>query len=181
MHGVRARTLGYLTAAAVLVAACGGGASPTGTPVAGGGGTALPGATGQGGGAGISSINACSLLTKDEIKQALGADVKDGVPGSTDTQVSCTWDQAVDGQGPSVGVTVSVYDDVIWQTFSKAQGATPVSGLGEAAFSGYPHDGDISIKQGGYQIDIGIVDFRADQSRVHPSDTTFANLVLGRL
>ena len=73
------------------------------------------------------------------------------------------------------------YDDALWQSLSGSKLATQVSGLGEAAFKGMPHPGDISIKQGGYEIDIGIVDFTAEQQKVDAADLTFAHLVLSRL
>lgn len=181
MRGFGARVF-VGVAAAALLAACAGSGTPTATPAGGGGGTNAPGATNQSAGGGdVSSIKACSLLTPAEIQSALGVAMKDGVEQDSDGQVSCNWDPQDDTEPTGVSVTVATYDDTIWQTFSKAQGATPVSGFGEAAFSGYPHDGDLWIKQGGFQINVGIVYFGTDQAKVAAADSTFANLVLGRL
>ena len=107
--------------------------------------------------------------------------MKDGLEQDTDNQVECNWDPQDSSDSTGVSVSVAKYDDTLWQTFSKAQNATPVSGLGEAAFSGYPHAGDLSIKKDGYTIDIGIVYFGTDQAKVAAADMTFANLVLSRL
>lgn len=171
-----------VAAAMTLLAACGGSNTPTATPAGGGGGTSGPGATSQSAGGGdVSSIKACSLLTPAEIQSALGAAMKDGLEQDTDGQVECNWDPQDDSESTAVSVSVATYDDALWQTMSKGAGATPVSGLGEAAFSGFPHAGDLSIKQGGYMIDIGIVYFGVDQAKVATADTTFANLVLSRL
>jgi hypothetical protein len=107
--------------------------------------------------------------------------MKAGVEQDTDGQAECQWDPQDDSEATSVSVAVATYDDSLWQTFSKADAATPISGFGEAAFTGYPHAGDITIKQGGYMISIGIVDFRTDTARVAAADSTFAGLVLSRL
>jgi hypothetical protein len=171
-----------VAAAMTLLAACGGSNTPTATPAGGGGGTSGPGATSQSAGGGdVSSIKACSLLTPAEIQSALGAAMKDGLEQDTDGQVECNWDPQNDTEATAVSVSVARYDDTLWQTISQAQGATPVSGFGEAAFSGFPHDGDLSIKKDGFQIDIGIVYFGTDQAKVKAADATFANLVLSRL
>jgi hypothetical protein len=172
-------------AAALVLAACSTDSTgPTGTPAGGGrGGAATGGATqppgGNGGNGDITGLQACSMLTPEEIQSALGVAMKAGVEQDTDTQVECDWNS----QDDSVGVSVSVaqYDDELWKTFSSAENAKPVSGLGEAAFSGYPHAGDLSIKQSGYEIDLGIVDFSSSEAKIDAADMTLAGLVLSRL
>jgi hypothetical protein len=185
MHGFRARAL-LPIGAVMLLAACSGSGSPTATTAGGGtgggGGTAGPGATGQsGGGSGLGSIKACSLLTAAEIQSAIGIAMNTGLEQDTDGQVECNWDPLDTTEPSGVSVSVATYDDVIWQTFSQAKSATPVSGLGDAAFSGYPGAGSMMIKKGGYMIQIGVVDFSADQAKVSAAGSTFAKLVLGRL
>jgi len=167
-------------AAALLLAACSTGSTgPTGTPAGGSGSGATQPPGGNGGNGDITGLQACSMLTPDEIQQTLGFTVKAGVEQDTDTQVECNWDS--DDGTSSVSVSVAKYDDTLWKTLSSAQNAKPVSGLGEAAFSDYPHAGDLSIKQSGYEIDLGIVDFTSDTARVDAADMTFAGLVLSRL
>ena len=51
----------------------------------------------------------------------------------------------------------------------------------EAAFKGYPHAGDIVIKQKGHEIDGGVVDFKLASAKVDSAAATFAKLVLSRL
>lgn len=185
MHRIGALRGASLAAAAIMLAACssGGSTSPTATPAGGGGtGTSGPGATSQsGGGGGLSGLKACSLLTPAEIQAAIGVAVNDGLEQDTDGQVECNWDPTDANADGSVSVSVATFDSTLWNTLSSAQNAKPVSGVGEAAFSGVPHSGDLSIKQSGYMIEIGIVSFTLDQSKISAADTTFANLVLGRI
>lgn len=176
------RTLIGTLGVALLVGACSSSGSSTATPAGGGGGAAGTPAPGGNGGAGnVSSIDACSLLTPDEIKAALGVDMKAGVPQTTDNQVECEWDSQKDSDAVGVSVSVATYDDALWKTLSSAGNAKPISGFGEAAFTGVPHAGDISIKQGGYEIDLGIVDFTLDNAKVGASAQSLAKLVLSRL
>ena len=181
MSRIHPRRLTGTLGVALLLAACSSSGSPTATPAGGGGGGEGAGSSpaAGGGGGSVTSIDPCSLLTPAEIKSALDIDVKDGVAQHTDTSVNCEWDTQ-DGTS-SVGVTVSVYDDVLWQTFSKAANAKPISGFGDAAFTGYPHAGDIAIKKGAFEIDLGIVDFTADTAKVDAADQSLATLVLSRV
>ena len=173
--------------AAALIAACTG--SPAGSPgssTAAGGGSSDPGgqasAGGQtGGGGGDSSMSGCSLLTPTEIQQALGVAVKTGTfQTGNPEQVNCEWD-GQDDDSLAVGVIVQPIDDSLWKTMSSASAATAVSGLGEAAYKGYPHAGDLTIKQGGHEIDLGIVDFKDNQEKVDAAALALAKLVLSRV
>lgn len=129
-----------------------------------------------------SAIKACDLLTLEEIKQATGAGVGPGRLQTTDTQASCDWD-ALDGStgASGVGIIVQDFDDSLWQTLSGSKHAIPVTGLGQGAFKGYPHSGDLSVKQGKYEVDVGIVDFKHDQATVDAAALKLMNLVLARL
>ena len=80
-----------------------------------------------------------------------------------------------------VGLIVQDYDDTLWQTMSSSKQATPVSGIGEKAYKDYPHSGDLSVKQGGYEIDIGIVDFTDDNAKVDAAALTLMKLVLPQI
>ena len=187
------RGVGAAAGAAVLIAACTG--SPAGSPgssAAAGGAASDPGGrpstggqaanSGQAanGGGAASSIAACSLLTPAEIQQALGVAVNGGtLQTGNDEQANCEWDNA--DSSIAVGVIVQPYDDFLWKTMSSAQAATAVSGIGEAAYKGYPHAGDLSIKQGGHEIDIGIIDFTDAQPKIDAAALTFAKLVLSRI
>jgi hypothetical protein len=45
----------------------------------------------------------------------------------------------------------------------------------------YPHSGDLSVKQGGYEIDVGIADFTDDNAKVDAAALTLMKLVLPQL
>ncbi len=181
------RGVSAVVGAAALVAACSGSSigSPGSSAVSGGGGSS-PGVQASAGAeatqaGGDASTSGCSLLTTAEIQQAIGAAVKAGTfqTGNPD-QVNCEWDgQDVDSL--AVGVTVQPYDDSLWTTMSSASAATAVSGLGEAAYKGYPHAGDLAIKQAGHEIDVSIIDFKDDQQKVDAAVLALAKLVLSRL
>jgi hypothetical protein len=129
----------------------------------------------------VSSISACSLLTPAEIKQALGVAVKAGTAlTSNPEQASCQWD-GQDDDTFTVAVVVQPYDDSLWTNMSSASLATPVSGIGEAAYKGIPHAGDLAIKQGGHEIDVAIIDFKDDQQKVDAANLALAKLVLSRV
>lgn len=129
----------------------------------------------------VSSIDACALLTPAEIQQALGVAVKPGVKQTTDSQSECQWDSQDESAAVGVSVSVATYDDVLFRTLASAKAAVPVSGLGEAAYKGYPHAGDVSIKHDGHQVDVGIVDFKLSSDQADGVAIGFAKLVLSRL
>jgi hypothetical protein len=168
---------------AALAAACTSSASgsPAASAADGAGGTGSSSQPAAGNGGSATSTAACSLLTTAEIQQALGAPMKDGVlqTGNPD-QASCEWD-GQDDDTLSIGVIVQPYDDTIWQAMASSSQASPVSGIGEAAYKGWPHAGDLSVKQAGHEIDVGIVDFKDNQPKVDAAALTLAKLVLSRI
>ena len=173
-HSVRWRLGVVAIVAGVVLASCS--SSPSSSTANTGGGA--------GSGAGkASSVKVCDLLTLDEIKQATGAAMGAGVLQTTDSQADCEWNAPSDASSGALGVGVIVqdYDDTLWQTMAAAKQATAVSGIGEKAYKGFPHSGDLSVKQGGYEIDIGIVDFSDDNAKVDGAALTLMKLVLPRL
>lgn len=136
-------------------------------------------ATSTGGGTG-GAASACGLLTADEIKQAVGFAVGPGTQQDSDGQSDCEW-AGTGSDTDGVGLTVATYDDFVWQTMSSSSLAKPVSGIGDAAFKGYPHNGDLMIKAKGYQITMAIIDFNAQQGAIDAGDLAMAKLVLPRL
>src|SRR5581483_4491645 len=139
------------------------------------------GAAGTGGG-NASAIKACDLLTLEEIKQATGAVMGAGRLQTTDTQASCDWDAPDGSSGASgVGIIVQNFDNSLWQTMSSSPHATGVTGIGQEAFKGFPHSGDLSVKQGKYEVDVGIIDFKHDRATVDAAALNLMKLVLSRL
>jgi len=184
----RMRSRGFAAIGLVVLAGCSsGGPAPSSSAAGGGSSQAAASAAGGGGGAtqaagnggGVSSIDACKLLTTDEIKSATGISVKAGVPQSTDSQVNCDW-ESEDGAS-SVGLTVATFDDSLWSAFSSAANAKPVSGFGDAAFTGVPHSGDLAVKVKGYEVDFAIVDFQLQPDKLVSDDEALAQTVLPRL
>jgi hypothetical protein len=164
------RTLGIVVLAAISLTACSSPSEPDARATAGTGG------------GGASAIKACDLLTVEEIKQATGAAMGAGQLQTTDTQASCDWASPDDSSGASgVGVIVQDFDSTLWQTMSASQHAVPVTGVGEQAFKGVPHSGDLSVRKGKYEVDVGIVDFKHDNATVDAAALQLMNLVLSRL
>ena len=168
-------------AALVAVAGCSSATNPTATPAAGGGGggNSTPAAGANGGNAG-GMPDACSLLTTAEIQGAVGFAVKDGVASSGTGTSSCNWDGATD-DSQAVGVSVQTYDDTLWQTGASTANAKPVSGLGDAAYSGWPTSNGLNVKIKGYMVGFGVIDFKKTNDVIVGEDTALAKLVLPRL
>ena len=129
----------------------------------------------------VSSVDACALLTPAEIQQGLGVAVKPGVKQTTSTSSQCQWDSQNESDAVGVSVSVATFDDALFRTLASAKKAVPVSGLGEAAFKGYPHAGDITFKHDGHEIDVGVVDFKLSSPKADDVAAAFAKLVLSRL
>lgn len=175
-----------LAAAIVLVGACsGGGAGPTNAPAGstgGGGGGSTTGSGGGGGGGGTGAdagtLNACNLLTTDEIGAVTALHVAAGVVQNSDGQSDCTWNSA---DGSAVGLTISNYDDSLWQAGSSAGNSTAVPAIGDAAFKGWPHAGDLTIKFKNYQVAVTVVDFKMAAATIDQANLMLARIVLPRL
>jgi len=154
----------------------------TGLALAACGSSSKPDTRTASGSGGASAIKACDLLTLDEIKQATGAAMSAGKLQTTDTQASCDWSSSDDSSGASgVGVIVQDFDNSLWQAMSASNKAVPVTGVGEQAYKGFPHSGDLSVKKGKYEVDVGIVDFKHDNATVDAAALTLMNSVLSRL
>jgi hypothetical protein len=170
------RMLGFAIIAGIALASCNSSSN------SGKGAAADTSSTSAGSGANASDIKACNLLTLAEIKQATGATMGAGLLQTTDTQASCDWNAPDGAPGASaVGIIVQNYDDSLWQAMSGSKYATPVTGIGEKAFKGVPHKGDLSVKVGKYEVDVGIVDFHHDDATVDAAALQLMKLVLSRL
>jgi hypothetical protein len=164
------RTLAFVIVTAVTLSSCSSSSDSS------------AGSTGATAGSNASAIKACDLLTLDEIKQATGAAMSAGKLQTTNTQASCDWDNPDANSGASaVGVIVQNFDDTLWKTMSSSQHAIAVTGIGEQAFKGVPHRGDLSVKQGKYEVDVGIVDFKHDDATTDAAALNLMKLVLSRL
>jgi hypothetical protein len=166
---------------ALLVGACSG--TSSGTPPPGGGGASQPAATGGGGaGTGANGLpgSACGLLTAAEIQGIIGSPVQAGFEQDTDTQVGCDWNET-SPTTPSAGIAVATYDDSLWQAGAQAGISTSVSGIGDAAFKGWPTPGTLNVKVKGYMVTVGVTDFVKDPAAVDAESLALAQLVLSRI
>jgi hypothetical protein len=146
-----------------------------------GGDTAQSGraAARTGSSAGASSIDACRLLNQSEIQQ-LGVAVDEGKLQTTQSQASCDW-TATGGAEAGLTVRVQDFDQNLWNTFTSSSRAKPVSGLGDAAFANVPIKDGLMIKQGKYEIDVGVVDFKMSDDRATAAAQALAALVVPRV
>jgi hypothetical protein len=140
-------------------------------------GTAQPPAPG----ARAASIDACHLLTKSEIQQQVGVAVGDGKLQTTNSQATCEWTGGADQDESTVSVNVQDFDQDMWKSFAAFPRAKAVSGLGDAAFANVPTGPCVMIKQGKYEIDVAVVNFKMSDDRVIALDKALAVLVLPRL
>jgi hypothetical protein len=147
-----------------------------------GGDTAQSGraAARTGSSAGASSIDACRLLNQSEIQQQLGVAVDEGKLQTTQSQASCDW-TATGGVGAGLTVRLQDFDQNLWNTFTSSSRAKPVSGLGDAAFANVPIKDGLMIKQGNYEIDVGVVDFKMSDDRATAAAQALAALVIPRV
>jgi hypothetical protein len=160
-----------LVVAAIIAAACssGGGAATPRSSAAGGGPVGSP-----------SAANACSLLTPDEIASITGFAVKDGVLQTNAATSDCQWQSQV-ADTDTVGLTIQPYDEELWQTMSSSSHAVTVSGIGEAAFKGFPHVGDLAIKAKGYEIDIAVISGTQQAAQEDAETVALGQMVVPRL
>jgi hypothetical protein len=161
----------FATVAGLTLAACSSASSSSGDAAQSGGTKS---------GTGASSIDACRLLNQNEIQQQLGVAVDGGKLQTTQSQASCDW-TATGGVEAGLTVRVMDFDQNLWNTFTSSSRAKPVSGLAEAAFANVPIKGGLMIKQGKYQVDVGIVDFKMSDDREIAAAKALAALVLPRV
>ena len=156
----------------LVLGACTATSSPS-TGTTGGGGAG-------GGGSKAASIDACKLLSPDEIKAQLNVTVDNGLLQTTDSQASCDWNSS-DANGAGVGIIVQDFDQSLWDALSSAQYAKPVSGIGDGAFAGEPAAGNLNIKLGNYEVDVAVVDFKMTNDQEAAASLALAKLVLPRV
>lgn len=140
MRGVKTRRLLALLAVVPVLVACSGGDDPE--PQAS---TAASAETGDSGddetddeteGA-TEDVDACSLFSTDEVSEAVGADVKEGVGSSGPvitggTQATCTW-QGAEGASQAF---ITIYTDASAADSVKTADSLPLPEVGNDAFIG---------------------------------------------
>jgi hypothetical protein len=99
---------------------------------------------------------------------------------NSDNQSDCEWAITKSDTG-AVGLTVSTFQDFMWQAGSSAGNSKPVSGVGDAAFKDWPTAASLNVKANGYDLVVTIVDFEVSQDVVDAGNLALAKLVLPRL
>jgi hypothetical protein len=165
----------FATVAGLTLGACSSASSSSGDAAQSG---RAAGATS--GSTGASSIDACRLLNQNEIQQQLGVAVDGGKLQTTQSQASCDW-TATGGDEAGLTVRVQDFDQSLWNTFTSSSRAQPVSGLGEAAFANVPLKDGLMIKQGKYEVDVGVVSFKISDDRAIAAAKALAALVVPRV
>jgi hypothetical protein len=151
------------------------------TPAGGGAGvTSAPAGNKGGAGADAGTLNACDFLTAAQIQGAVGFPVGPGKLQQSKGQADCEWTGTAD-DGKTVGLTIANFDQTLFQAGQSAGVSKPVPGIGEAAFKGWPHAGDLTIEFKGYQVTLAIINFQATNDKVDAENVTLANLVLPKL
>ena len=65
-------------------------------------------------------------------------------------------------------IILAIYEDSLWQAGSQSAQSTTVSGIGDAAFKGWPTPGTLNVKVKGYMVTVGVTDFNKAVSLVDP-------------
>jgi hypothetical protein len=134
---------------AIVVAACGGSASPTATE------SAAPAA-----GLGFTADQLCALATQADVGAALGVSVGPGVPSGVNAP-SCTWQDSASSAGATIAATDPADVGQIPFGLQGVSGAhvTAVPDLGDAAYFAAGASGptsELDIRKGGRAITITV-------------------------
>jgi hypothetical protein len=69
----------------------------------------------------------------------------------------------------------------VWQAGAASSYATPVSGLGDAPYKGWPSSGALNIKIKGLTVVVAEIEFSKTPETIDMDDAALAKLVLPRL
>jgi hypothetical protein len=136
MPAVRLRGIVSVLVVAPLLVACGGDGEPEDAPStsisADAEGTGVPS------GDAADAADACSLLTPEEVSQAVGTEVGEGVPAGGEvitggSQTTCTWTGV---ENAASVATVTVYTDASAADSVRTDDSAPLPEVGDDAFAG---------------------------------------------
>jgi hypothetical protein len=91
------------------------------------------------GGEPAGDVAACDLLTTDEVADAVGSPVKDGIPTSGPAVTggdfsTCVW-QSADPDNPADTATLTIYENAAAADSVRSDDSPAVDGIGDSAFS----------------------------------------------
>jgi Protein of unknown function (DUF3558) len=186
-------------AAALLLAACGGGTAATsgpGGPTAGPGGatanpataatggqpTTAPIATpngGPGGPGGEFTGDPCSLLTAAEIEQATGVA---NVVGTSTPMLNfvggCSWTGDDNTFGATITVSATPDTQTLWQLYTSDAASEALPGIGDGAIF---YRGAVLVLKGGTIVTTAAGPFLADEATRKASSIELARVIAGKL
>lgn len=128
----------------------------------------------EGGGGGGTEINACALLTNDEISEEVGTEATDGVPIDADPLHNCLWQ----GDGFTVNLDVITTDpDTAAEYYEGTGGETElqVDGIGEKAR--WTTDSEIVVLEGSVTLVISSLSVHYTDASLEPTKRLAAKAV----
>lgn len=139
---IRRALVPVLLATVATLTACGGGDSggqAADDPTSASTEATEGGAAGDDGGDPAGDVAACDLLTTDEVADAVGSPVKDGIrtsgPAVTGGDFStCVW-QSADPDNPADTATLTIYENAAAADSVRSDDSPAVDGIGDSAFS----------------------------------------------
>jgi hypothetical protein len=179
----------------LAIAGCAAGATPGSSASGGGPGGSAPASSSpvssQGGGGGEPGAliaNACAGLTSQEVADALGVEMKDGVQAASGQGTTCTWEGVDPLDGASVILTVEPFDETSWEVFHEIDTdeipTQPLAGIGDEAVlvGGTILGGLVAIRKGSTQATLQVLGvLMDDQSVVDAAKEPLARLVASRM
>jgi Protein of unknown function (DUF3558) len=127
-------------------------------------------------------IDACALLTRQDVETALGKSVGDPMPENFPGNYSCKYEAA---DLDNLSINVIVYDTNkdaadAYQMELDINKYTEVSGIGDRALRASPIF-DITVLKGRYELSIGIFSSTGDEESNYQKAKTLAEKALARL
>jgi hypothetical protein len=120
----------------------------------------------------------CSLLTQDEIQEAIGSEVDDGEPTVNEPFYTCSWFSPEGFDFVTLGVLTGD-DESLEFYFELSDDAEPVEGLGERAqFTSF---GGLEVLTDNYDVEISVLAEALDDEGVRQAERELAEIVLDRL
>lgn len=132
----------------------------------------------------LSPPDACSLLTAQQIKGAMGVDM--GTPRSIGTR-ACQWRQPVKTGSPGAIVDVTLLDQNGYAMGKKAAGTftlTPVNGVGDDAYYSESTNGKLTslrVRKGSAAFAVHVWGGEMPAAEAKPKELALAKLIVAKL
>ena len=136
----------------------------------------------------VPDVDACSLLTSEQVSAVLGGPVDEPTPNSTPASTGCGWFSTTGKPGD--GVTLTIQPLVVFDGTVKAGGASgyliePVNGLGDDAFFQTPEttrtNPILSVKDGSTSFAVFVKQTGTPVEKIRAGEEQLARDVLAAL